>query len=613
MGSRGCSILERIVTLAPRIGKHGAPPGRLRVEIIDPLSEGEGLHSVSQPDYLLLNTLCGEISMFPDRDAVGAYAGEAGPSLYEWVTERGLMIAGDGHTVGRTGRPVRPNDFLPRRLLGEYLQWFLARLRERAPSWLSVTVHRSRATSLASDPGSGVRIGLADGSTVGTDYAFLTVGHVPNRENSPPIAAEFPSAAARHIGDPYPIPDKLAVIPPEDSVAVAGFGLSAMDVIAALTVGRGGRFVPDGRRLRYRPGGAEPELLLYSRSGVPFRARPHRMRMSSRFQPLVLTRATVAEFREAGPLDFDDCLFPLLLTEMRIAYHRCRALVEGGADAEAALAAELTGAADTDKLPATLDLLDQLHGPFDPLKAWDDSAAMELHDSAGYQHWLAETIRHDLVEADRGLDHSPLKAALEAVREVRDTLRDAVNFGGLTNASLDRFLHTTVPLFNRAVVGPQKERHAELLALIEARVVRTPFGAAPSVHWNDDGGRWTIASTRLATPHREDVDWLCAGNSPWPAVDSSASPLIRSLHEDGRIRRLLPESTAVRGADVDASLHPVDAAGVSDPRLWLIGPLCEGATFYNHLVPTPGYSRAFVDAHRCVAELFALDNERNAQ
>ncbi|MGI5341223.1 hypothetical protein ACQEVS_29390 [Streptomyces sp. CA-181903] len=55
---------------------------------------------------------------------------------------------------------------------------------------------------------------------------------------------------------------------------------------------------------------------------------------------------------------------------------------------------------------------------------------------------------------------------------------------------------------------------------------------------------------------------------------------------------------------MDASLHPVGADGTSDRRLWLIGPLCEGATFYNHLIPTPGYSRAFVDAHRCVTEMF---------
>ncbi|MGW2248615.1 FAD/NAD(P)-binding protein [Kitasatospora sp. NPDC001660] len=613
MGSRGCSILERIITLALKPEKQGAPPGPFRIEIIDPLSEGEGLHSVTQPDYLLLNTLCGEISMFPDADAVGADAGEAGPSLYEWVTERGLRLAEDGHTVGRSGRPVRPDDFLPRRVLGEYLRWFFARLRDRAPSWMSVNLHRTEATALSSDPDAGVRIELADGTTVSTDYAFVTVGHVPNREKSSPPAQKSHPATSRHITDPYPLPDKLAAVAPTDSVAVGGFGLSAMDIIAALTVGRGGRFVRDGGRLHYRPGGAEPRILLYSRSGVPFRARPHRARMHSRFQPVVLTRSAVAALRAAGPVDFEDDLFPLMLADMRIAYHRCRALVEGGEDAEVTLAAELTAAAETDKLAATLDLLDQLHGPFDPLKAWDDSAAMALQDSRAYQRWLAETVRRDLVEAGHGLDRSPVKAALEAVREVRDTLRDAVNFGGLTSASLDRFLRSTVPLMNRAVVGPQKERHAELLALIEAEVVRTPFGAAPSVRRNDDTGHWTIASTRLVTPHREDVDWLCTGNSPWPAVDSSASPLIRSLHETGRIRRLLPDSGAVRGADVDASLHPVDAAGVSDRRLWLIGPLCEGATFYNHLVPTPGYSRAFVDAHRCVAELLALENERNPQ
>jgi hypothetical protein len=38
----------------------------------------------------------------------------------------------------------------------------------------------------------------------------------------------------------------------------------------------------------------------------------------------------------------------------------------------------------------------------------------------------------------------------------------------------------------------------------------------------------------------------------------------------------------------------------------VLGPLCEGSTFYNNLVPSPGcYSRPIADAHRCAAELLA--------
>jgi len=37
----------------------------------------------------------------------------------------------------------------------------------------------------------------------------------------------------------------------------------------------------------------------------------------------------------------------------------------------------------------------------------------------------------------------------------------------------------------------------------------------------------------------------------------------------------------------------------------VLGPLCEGATFYNNLVPSPGaYSRPLFDAHRCVKAMF---------
>jgi hypothetical protein len=40
----------------------------------------------------------------------------------------------------------------------------------------------------------------------------------------------------------------------------------------------------------------------------------------------------------------------------------------------------------------------------------------------------------------------------------------------------------------------------------------------------------------------------------------------------------------------------------------VLGPLCEGATFYNNLVPSPNmWSRPFFDAHRCVVEMFAAE------
>lgn len=588
LGSRGCSILERIVSLA----RNETLPFSVRVDLVDPTSSGQGLHATDQPDYLLLNTLCGEISMFPGPESVGAAAAESGPGLFDWVTARGLRLAEDGHTVTRSGgRPIVPGDFLPRRILGEYLRWFFEWTCRRAPEGMRLHMHRSEAVDVQSHEETGVRITLADGTALTSDYAFLTLGHVGNGRRT----------GTRAVADPYPLPESVEAIAPGESVAVGGFGLSAMDVVSALTIGRGGRFSRKSGEVRYRPSGAEPRILLYSRSGMPFRVRPKREEMTSRFQPMALTRETVASLRSAGPLDFDEQLMPLMLSDIRIAHLRCRTLVEEGHEAEEELAADLAEAVRSGKLPEVLDALDT---SFDPTTLWDPSQSMELHDSHDYQKWLTRTVGDDLTEAEKGLSGSPLKAAAEAVREVRDILRDAVNFRGLTSASLDTFMSRTVPLMNRAVVGPQKERYAELLALADSGIVRFPFGAAPRVAPAEPGPGWTVSSTTLEVPYRERVDWLCAGNAPWPDLAGSASPLVRSLRRRRLLTPYAPDSGSVTAADVDPSLHPVGPDGTGDPRLWLIGPLCEGATFYNHLIPTPGYSRAFVDAHRCVTDMY---------
>jgi uncharacterized NAD(P)/FAD-binding protein YdhS len=161
-----------------------------------------------------------------------------------------------------------------------------------------------------------------------------------------------------------------------------------------------------------------------------------------------------------------------------------------------------------------------------------------------------------------------------------------------------------VPLLNRAVVGPQFERHAELLALLRAGVLQVPFGPSPTVDWDAGQGCWLLRSRRLDTPHARFADWLVAGQVGLPTVAWSASPLIDSLYRQGWIRPLKAGSRLLAGIDIDRDQHPLAADGQPDQRIWVLGPICEGATFYNNLVPSPGgYSRPVHDAHRCVTAL----------
>ena len=599
LGSRGLSVLERIVTLAK---KAGPAAGQVRVEIIDPSCAGSGVHDTGQPDYLLLHTTCAQVSMFPDSCTVGPDVDEPGPSLHEWVTERGLRMAADGFTVGERGRQIRPTDFLPRRVLGEYLGWFFAEVRHRAPPHVRLIVHQAAAVDLSSEPDSSLAIALSDGTRVQVRHAFLTTGYTRNNGAGPGFAGSH-----RSIAEPYPLPAQVTGVAPGQTVAIDGFGLSAMDLMSCLTVGRGGRFADDGGCLRYLPSGREPSLLLYSRSGVPCRARPLVVEFAPRYEPLVLTRARIDSLRisRGEPLDFDADVLPLVRTEMRIAYRRCQARCAGGGAGQA-LDRDLSQATGLAELIPVLGELDARLGRFDAQAALDGSAGMLLDGSAAYQEWLAEFVTLDLADGILGFARSPVKAALDILRELRDTIRYVVDFGGLTGESLDEFNRRTVPCMNRAVVGPQYERHAELLALMAAGIAATPFGPAPAVAWDDRAGRWTIASSRLRVPYLREADWLAAAHVPQPAVEASGSALISALHRKGWIRRHRPGSSVVHGIDVDSDQHPLGAQGHAERRLWVLGPLCEGATFYNNLVPSPNvYSRPVSDAQRCVAAMLA--------
>lgn len=579
LGSRGLGVLERIVTLATLAG---AAAGDVRVAIVDPTCAGAGVHDTGQPDYLLLNTTADAVSVFPDEHSVGPAVVASGPSLYEWATERDLRVAADGYTVGTTGRPVRRTDFLPRRVLGEYLSWCYDIVRNRAPAWVRLVEHRTEAVDIEATPDGGLTIALANGSTVRAGHAFLTTGYTANQDDRATVA-------------PYPLPARLAGIRAGETVAITGFGLTSMDLVSTLTVGRGGRFKGTGQDLIYVPSGDEPAILLYSRTGLPCRARPRVVEFAPRYEPVVFTPAGIDALRgpDRRPLDFDRDVWPLVLTEMRIAYQRRRADLAGRRpDLERELAAGRLG-----ELLSTKDDVDALfHG----------SAGMSLADTDSYQEWFASVLRADLAESELGFVGSPVKAALDVLRELRDTFRYVVDFGGLTPRSLDEFTVRTVPAINRAVVGPQFERHTELLALMAAGLVAVPFGPAPVVTGPAADGRWILTSSRLDRPYTATVDRLIGGQVPLPAVATSASRLIGALYAKGWLRRHRPASGYVPGADVDGDQHPIGANGRAERRLWMLGPMCEGATFYNNLVPSPGvYSRPLVDAHRCVAAMFA--------
>ncbi|MFF7726392.1 FAD/NAD(P)-binding protein [Streptomyces sp. NPDC008001] len=618
-GSRGLGVLERIVTLtaAPEWG--GRP---FTVDIVDSRCDATGIHDPAQPDYLLLNTTCSQVSPFPEEATVGDTVGDRGPNLYAWVRERGLRLAEDGYTLGPVGREIREDDYLPRRILGEYLSWFLQRVLDRAPDHLEIRFHRTEAVGLTVLPGGNRRVVLDDGGVVTAPFVFLTTGHTP-----PAALPEQDRLLGEHrrVRDIYPPTSRFADILPGQTVALAGTGLSGMDALAALTLGRGGRYVTAGGELQYVPSGAEPRILLYSRTGLPFRARPKANRQGPLYEPLVFTPEAVDRLRAEAPaegLSLHGDLLPLIRTEMRVAFHlRCAALLGGdgaGGDraaAEERMAAEertadaLRAAVAAGRLDSELDRLDEAHraafGVLDPEELLFPEPA-GLSGSRAYQDWYGGRLAADLEQAELGLSGSPLKAALEVLRDRRELIRRAVDFAGLDEKSHDEFYGSFTAVLNRAVTGPQLDRHQELLALLRAGAVAVPFGPEPAVAWDGEGACWRLSSTRLAEPYSATADWLCHATSGQPEVERTGSRLLADLVRTGIIRRHRPTVASSRGVDLTRGLHPVGRDGAADERIWVLGPLSEGTTFYNHYVPSPGgFSRALMDAHSSVSAMLA--------
>jgi hypothetical protein len=71
-------------------------------------------------------------------------------------------------------------------------------------------------------------------------------------------------------------------------------GLVAVDVVTALTIGRGGKFVDKGAGLRYRASGRDPLVQLFLRIGLPFAAKSVTDRYASDVRkPLICTPAAL--------------------------------------------------------------------------------------------------------------------------------------------------------------------------------------------------------------------------------------------------------------------------------------------------------------------------------
>lgn len=581
-GPRGLSVLER---LAARLLEE-PPASALDISLLDDVAVGSGrIWRPDQSELLLMNTVAGEVTMFSGPADDGPARPGAGPSLAEWWSTFDPDRAG-------------PDAFASRALYGRYLGFVLDAIERALPD--GVRLHRRHTRVLAmSRQDERWRLECADGEELYADRVALCTGHPRPAPSAEPDRVPADSAADLD----------LSAVRSDQVVGVLGLGLTFYDTLALLTEGRGGRYVEDGDTLRYEPSGQEPLIVAGSRSGVPLRARGVNQKPAVHgYVPRVFTAERVAALRGGPAVTFRGDVLPWVLAEimivraeaeLRLAHGRPVALLTPEELAAVNLAADPCRAVQevcrrqglTDEVPD----LEAMAQPF---------RGVSFASPEDYTAALLDLVAEDLALSAQGNADGPTKAGLDVLRDVRQLIRDAVDHGGLTaDAHEHEFVRWFEPLVSALAAGPPRDRLRQLVALVDAGVVRL-LGPGFSVERDDRG---LVASSPAVAGSRTRIDVLLDARIPAPDLRSSRDPLHRGLAGAGVLTPWVNRSAGdflTGGVAVTATpFHPVDAAGAPVRSLHVLGIPTEGCRWFMQVGSgRPGPWGSFVKDADAIAE-----------
>nr|SBO97384.1 Nitrogen regulatory protein PII [Nonomuraea gerenzanensis] len=258
------------------------------------------------------------------------------------------------------------------------------------------------------------------------------------------------------------VPGDLENVPAGEPVLVRGAGRLLADLLAPLTVGRGGRFSRErGGELIYLPCGCEPFLYVGSQRGVPHHARPG-YRLTGEARPRRFPDE--GDARQATAKELAYAYYRELFTAHPARTRTTWAAFEP-AFARAGQGGKEMRALVTRSVPRFADRLhlDRLERPL---------RGMRFGDLAGLQRWMHGYLAADLRRrADPGF--SPDLALVRALEDARPRMAGDPWFEGLFGLLAD---------------GPSLSRQAELHALARAGIV-TFIGAEPRIERDEDGWR----------------------------------------------------------------------------------------------------------------------------
>lgn len=542
MGPRGLSFLSALSSLDNHCLR------QLCVHIINQGTMGCGVHSPQQPMHFLMNTVAGEVTVF---DPVSKCI--KGPTLAEWMN-------------------VSSDTYVPRQKLGEYLSHAYTYIKNKLSNiGVVINEYMAEATDIYDFKQSGYVIHLDDNRTVYTQHVVIATGHTRAQASSEDRRRHDFIRRRVHLNPHLAYiqhSDSLETLNNIDSncdIGLEGMGLSALDITAHLTQGRGGTFEYLGYGdAIYHSSGKEPRITVFSRSGKLLWARARRQKpLDQPYKANFLNRDTIASLKEQHrPLNFKRTLLPLLLKELKHASNQ----------------------AGHHLSESTIHALLFSHGPPSCIPNDIDSF-----------------MKMDLDRAVRGNVCDPIKSLTDCLRDLRNELRQLVQFDTLDSPSKLYFWEHVAPRINHLSGGAPWYRTSEWRALIKANILTVIDRPACCGYDPARDSHFTIVDT-TNNKKIKTVDAIVKTRVDKVQPNSSNSLLLKSL-----LTNKLACSYTLPG-NKESGLVISPSGRLNSPRsrhgIYALGPPTEGCRYFTNILGSPiGYSSIFSDAQSVVDDL----------
>ncbi|MGM0748673.1 MAG: FAD/NAD(P)-binding protein [Bacillota bacterium] len=565
-GPRGMSVLERLVAQLIELDNRNP----VKIFLIDDGHVGTGrIWSTTQSPYLLMNTIAQEISAFSGMwDGREPRPGN-GPSFAQW-----WQLYRDDYS--------KFNGYAPRSYYGEYLLYVLSTIESSLPPHITLYKISARVDVLE-EVDSKQLLQLSTGQEFLVDKTVISTGHSINKLNNfEKTLADFASNTTSVTfieGDSVANMD-LSSVKSKHSVGIIGMGLTFYDLIAELTLGRGGRFVTENDgSLNYYPSSKEPYIYAGSRSGMPLPVRGRNQKpFDYEYKPAILTRERALNIRKKGDVYFNRDVLPLLEAEMALVYAETKLrLKENELSArglrEDIIKYNVSSVQDVNKYalehgvshPIDMDIYN-LAAPFKDL---------EFPSIASFNKKLYSLLRDDYNEAMRGNVDSPIKAAFDVIRNTRSIVRLFVDFGGLHPYSHQcEFSNKFNAVSSFLSAGPPAFRSLQLQALMKKGIVTfigpsmtfKPSSSTECIYMYSDKVQNSLIS----------LDVVIDARIPTTDITRDCSKLTQSLINKGTIAPFVNKKGDVKfetgGVNVTSSpFHPIRVDGTVAEGLYILG------------------------------------------